>query len=164
VSQPEPSNFCLPRCATGAARPPTPTPGGVLVRGNERPSALSLFIFRRCLLAATTFALATACSRAVVRHGPQPSRARGPDCSPRPDRPSPRRAAPCFRGPCIGARGTHHPAKPRVAAARTHLVWTRAVCTLTKGPGDGTANPCKFTCPDPPPLLRVGCSSGRWYF
>jgi hypothetical protein len=78
--------------------------------------------------------------------------------------PSTRRAARCLLGRCIGARETNHTAKPRVGAARTHLVWTRAVCTLTKGPGDGTANPCKFTCPDPPPLLRVGCSSGRWYF
>jgi hypothetical protein len=57
-----PQTFAFHGARRGPPGNPPPTPGGILVRGNERLSALSLFIFRRCLLAATTFALATGCS------------------------------------------------------------------------------------------------------
>src|SRR5256885_5428282 len=42
--------------------------------------------------------------------------------------------------------------------ALTDLARTRAVCTPTKGLGDGPAKPCNFTCPTPAgpdPLWKV---------
>jgi hypothetical protein len=65
---------------------------------------------------------------------------------------------PACSGAASARGGTNHTAKPRVGVARTNLARVWAVCTPTKGPGDGNGGSVHSYLPRP-----ASASAGRMF-